>query len=71
MSCAVLAALLARSQSHRRSVLSKLKTLLRKARSHTREALLEAMGWALDAVTAKDARGFFEHRGYHVTAQSL
>jgi hypothetical protein len=44
---------------------------LRKARSRTREALLEAMGWALDAVTAKDARGFFEHRGYHVTAQSL
>ena len=29
------------------------------------------MGRALDAVTANDARGFFEHRGYHATAQPL
>ena len=29
------------------------------------------MGYALEAVTAKDARGFFEHRGYHATAQLL
>jgi transposase len=50
---------------------SKLKALLRKAGARTREALLEAMGWALDAVTAKDARGFFEHRGYYATAQLL
>ncbi len=48
---------------------AKLKALLRKAGSRTREALLEAMGRALDAVTANDARGFFEHRGYHATAQ--
>jgi hypothetical protein len=32
-------------------------------------ALLEAMGRALDALTANDARGFFEHRGYQATAQ--
>jgi transposase len=25
----------------------------------------------LEAVTAKDAQGFFEHRGYHATAQLL
>ena len=32
---------------------------------------LEAMGLALDAVTANDARGFFEHRGYRPLDQSL
>ena len=50
---------------------AKIKALLRKARARTREALLEAMGKALDAVTTTDARGFFEHRGYRVTAQLL
>jgi transposase len=50
---------------------SKLKALLRKAGTRTREALLEAMGWALDAVSASDARGFFEHRGYRPLAQPL
>ena len=48
---------------------SKLKGLLRRAGARTREALLGAMGRALDVVTADDARGFFEHRGYHTTAQ--
>jgi transposase len=50
---------------------AKIKALLRKARARTREALLEAMGKALDAVTTTDARGFFEHRGYRATAQLL
>jgi transposase len=50
---------------------AKIKVLLRKAKARTREALLEAMGRALDAVTASDARGFFEHRGYRPLAQSL
>jgi len=50
---------------------SKLKALLRKAGGRTREALMEAMGRALDAVSASDARGFFEHRGYRPLAQSL
>ncbi len=50
---------------------AKLKALLRKAGARTREALIEAIGWALEAVTAKDARGFFEHRGYRATAQLL
>ena len=48
---------------------AKIKALLRKAGARTREALLEAMGEALDAVTASDARGYFEHRGYEATAQ--
>ena len=50
---------------------AKLKTLLRKAGARTREALIEAIGRALEAVTAKDARGFFEHRGYRAAAQLL
>jgi transposase len=50
---------------------AKIKALLRKAGARTREALLEAMGEALDTVTASDVRGFFEHRGYRATAQLL
>lgn len=50
---------------------AKLKALLGKAGARTREALLEEMGRALDAVTAGDARGFFEHRGYRPLAQPL
>ena len=50
---------------------AKLKALLRRAGARTREALIEAMGRALDEVTAGDARGFFEHRGYRVAAHLL
>jgi transposase len=50
---------------------AKIKALLRKAGARTREALIEAMGRALEAVTVKDAHGFFEHRGYRATAQLL
>jgi hypothetical protein len=45
--------------------------LLRKAQARTHEALLEAMGRVLDAITAQDTRSFFEHSGYHATAQLL
>ena len=50
---------------------AKLKALLRRAGARTREALIGAMGRALDAVTSSDARGFFEHRGYRPLAQPL
>jgi len=50
---------------------AKLKGLLCKAKVRTREALLGAMGRSLDALTAEDAWGFFEHRGYHATVQLL
>ncbi len=50
---------------------SKVKGALRRSGARTREALVEAMGRALDAVTARDARGFFEHCGYPPPAQSL
>jgi transposase len=43
---------------------SKVKGLLRKAEARTRESLIEAMGLALSAVSARDARGFFGHCGY-------
>jgi transposase len=43
---------------------SKLKTLLRRAQARTAEALEEAIAQALLAITAQDARGWFEHCGY-------
>jgi transposase len=43
---------------------SKVKGLLRKAGARTREALVDALGAALEAVTAEDAQGFFKHCGY-------
>jgi transposase len=51
--------------------LSKMKHLLRKIRARTKEALIEAMGRALGAVSAKDARGFFVNCGYRALAQQL
>ena len=40
---------------------SKVKALLRRSAVRTRATLVEAMGRALDAVTARDARGWFGH----------
>ncbi len=42
---------------------SKIKGLVRKAQARTREALVEVIGRALDAVSARDAKAFFEHCG--------
>ena len=50
---------------------SKIKGLVRKAEARSREALVEAIGKALSAVTSGDARGFFEHCGYPMAVQSL
>ena len=50
---------------------AKIKGVLRKAEARSREALVEAMGRAISAVTPTDAEGFFEHRGYRPTAQLL
>ena len=50
---------------------SKVKGLLRRAASRTREALIEAMGRALYAVSARDAEGFFGHCGYTSMGQLL
>ncbi len=50
---------------------SKIKGALRKTGARTREALIEALGVAISAITARDARGFFEHGGYHLPVQFL
>jgi transposase len=43
---------------------SKVKTLLRKAKARTLEELFEATAHALCAISADDARGYFDHCGY-------
>ena len=50
---------------------AKIKNLLRKAEARTKEALVEAIAAALCAISAQDARGFFEHAGYYPTGQLL
>jgi transposase len=50
---------------------SKVKTIVRKAQARTHEALIEAIGDALDAVSHQDAQGWFEHCGYHACDQLL
>jgi transposase len=43
---------------------SKIKRLIRAIGARTKEALVEAIAKALEAVGARDARGFFTHCGY-------
>lgn len=50
---------------------SKIKGILRKVGARTREALIEALGVAISAISAEDAHGFFEHCGYGIKVQSL
>jgi transposase len=50
---------------------SKIKGIVRKAEARTKESLVEAIGWALSAVSSEDARAFFEHCGYRMPVQSL
>jgi transposase len=50
---------------------SKVKSILRKASSRSKEALLEATGKALNAITPEDIRGFYSDCGYRLPVQSL
>jgi transposase len=50
---------------------SKVKGILRRVEARTRETLIAAMGQALCAVSASDARGFFGHCGYSAMGQLL
>jgi transposase len=50
---------------------AKIKNLLRKTAARTKEALVEAIGVALSAVSSADARGFFDHAGYRSTGHLL
>jgi hypothetical protein len=43
---------------------SKLKAFLRRVGARTHEALQEAIGQALETLTAQDAHGWFNHCGY-------
>ena len=46
-----------------------MKSLVRKANARSREALLEAIGAAISALSAQDAREFYEHCGYRAMVQ--
>jgi transposase len=48
---------------------AKIKGILRKAEARSREALIEAIAQAISVVSARDARGFFEHCGYRAMVQ--
>ena len=43
---------------------AKVKSELRRVGARTAEALHQALGPALDSITARDASGFFRHAGY-------
>ena len=48
---------------------SKIKAILRKIEARTQETLVEAIGQALDAISRRDALGWFSHCGYRLTDQ--
>ena len=50
---------------------AKIKNLLREASARTKGALVEAIGATLSAISARDARGFFEHAGYRPAGHLL
>lgn len=50
---------------------SKIKGLLREAGARTCEALIDAIGVAILAVTKRDAQSFFERGGYHLPVHLL
>ena len=48
-----------------------VKVCLRRAEACSHEALVEAIGQGLSAITSRDARGFFGHCGYRISVQPL
>ncbi len=50
---------------------SKVKGILSRTGARTRKALMETTGRALDAVSRRDAMGWFGHCGYDVAHHSL
>jgi transposase len=50
---------------------AKIKSILRQVGARTKDALVEVLGEALSAISAQDARGYFEHAGYRTRAQPL
>ena len=50
---------------------SKIKAILRSIEARTQDALAEAIGQALDAVSRRPALGWFAHCGYRLADQSV
>jgi transposase len=50
---------------------AKIKGMLRRVGARTKGTLVDALGEALSAVDARDARSYFEHAGYRPRAQLL
>jgi transposase len=50
---------------------SKIKAILRRIEARTYDALVEALGRALEAISRRDALGWFTHCGYQVEDYSL
>src|SRR5215217_1185106 len=48
---------------------AKIKEILRRVGARTKDALVDALGEALSAISAQDARGYFEHACYRLRAQ--
>ena len=67
----VLALLLSPELNPIEEAFSKVKALVRKEGARVREALIEAIGRALAAVTPEDAAGWFAHAGYWPQDQPL
>lgn len=50
---------------------AKLKSAVRRANERTVAGLWAALGTGLAHITAQDARGWFQHCGYHLSQQTL
>jgi transposase len=50
---------------------AKIKEILRRVGARTKDALVDALAEALSAISAQDARGYFEHACYRPRAQLL
>ena len=50
---------------------AKIKGMLRQAGARTKEGLVDVLGEAISALSAQDARGYFEHAGYRPQVQLL
>ena len=50
---------------------AKIKGMVRQAAARTKDALVDVLGEALSALSAQDAKGYFEHAGYRSQAQLL
>jgi transposase len=50
---------------------AKIKDILRRAGARSKDSLMDILSEALSAISVRDARGYFEHAGYRLSAQLL